>query len=278
MRIVVLSENTAIREDLESEHGLSLYIEANGKKILMDTGASDLFYRNSLSIGVDLADIDLVVISHGHDDHGGGLKKFLEINKKARIYIKETAFEPHFSLRKEGNLVDIGLDNSLRTNERLIFTSDRQYIDENIEIFSNVKEREYFSEANSKMKMEDSEGRVVDDCFDHEQNLVVSEQGKNVLFCGCAHCGIINILNKYHYEKWEDPAFVFGGFHLSSSNGNNSESMDKVEKIAYKLKEYCSVFFTCHCTGKKAFDELKLVLKDKIHYVSTGNVIDLSFD
>lgn len=275
MRVVVLSENTVARDDLGSEHGLSLYIETNGKKILMDTGASVLFYENSLKIGVDLTEVDLAVISHGHYDHGGGLKKFLEINKKAKIYIREKAFEPHFSHRGENNLVYIGLDKSLKNDDRFVFTTERHIIDSDIEVFSNVKEREFFSEANSLMKKEDSEGKIVDDCFEHEQNLIIRENGKNVLFCGCAHCGIINILNKYHYEKWEDPAYVFGGFHLTSPSGNNSEPIEEVRKIGYKLREYCSEFFTCHCTGKRAYEELKDVLKERINYISAGNVIDL---
>ena len=74
MIIKVLVENNSISEDLGSEHGLSLYIEANGRKILFDTGASELYLENAKKMDVNIADAELLVLSHGHFDHGGGLK------------------------------------------------------------------------------------------------------------------------------------------------------------------------------------------------------------
>ena len=92
MKITCLAENTTSRPDIEAEHGLSLYIETNGKKILFDMGQGELFIRNAKRLGIDLSDVDIAVISHGHYDHGGGLRSFLEINKKAPVYISEHAF------------------------------------------------------------------------------------------------------------------------------------------------------------------------------------------
>ena len=95
MIVKVLSENTSSSEKLGSEHGLSLYIETETHKILFDTGASGLFAENAEKMGVDLTRIDLAVISHGHYDHGGGLKTFLGINNRAKIYLHQMALEPH---------------------------------------------------------------------------------------------------------------------------------------------------------------------------------------
>ena len=86
MKITALLENTASDCCMMTEHGLSLYIEAQGKKILFDMGQTDLFYKNALTLGIDLAEVDIAILSHGHYDHGGGLEKFLEINKKAPVY------------------------------------------------------------------------------------------------------------------------------------------------------------------------------------------------
>ena len=72
MKLTVLMENTTVREDLTAEHGLSLYIEANGKRILFDTGASATFADNAEKLGIDLSQVDLCILSHGHYDHGGG--------------------------------------------------------------------------------------------------------------------------------------------------------------------------------------------------------------
>ena len=84
MKVTVLSENTSAC-GLPSEHGLSLYVETNGRKLLFDTGQGDLFARNAEVLGVDLSAVGLAVISHGHYDHGGGLKTFLSLNDSAPV-------------------------------------------------------------------------------------------------------------------------------------------------------------------------------------------------
>jgi 7,8-dihydropterin-6-yl-methyl-4-(beta-D-ribofuranosyl)aminobenzene 5'-phosphate synthase len=274
MKIIVLSENTVSRNDLESEHGLSFYIETSSHKILFDTGASEIFYRNALKMGINIENVDIVVLSHGHYDHGGGIKKFLEVNKVAKVYMREGAFNPNYSQR-ENNLVYIGLDKSIENNDRIVYTSNNYIIDDSLELFSGVKDRELFSQANSAMKIIKND-IIEEDKFSHEQNLIIEENGKNVLFCGCAHCGIINIMNKYHYEKMDDPVYVFGGFHLYNPSSGKTECEDMIDKVGYKLRNTNTVFFTCHCTGNKAYSILKNILKDNIHYISAGNVIDLT--
>ena len=89
MLIKILVENTSISKELGSEHGLSLYIETKKHKIMFDVGASDLFLQNAKGLDVNIADIDFLVISHGHYDHGGGLKTFLEENKIGRASCRE---------------------------------------------------------------------------------------------------------------------------------------------------------------------------------------------
>ena len=89
MRISVLCENTAYKKEFEGEHGLSLLISTDKHKILFDAGQTDLFLRNGARLGEDLKDVDMVVLSHGHYDHGGGLFKFLSLNDKAKVYINK---------------------------------------------------------------------------------------------------------------------------------------------------------------------------------------------
>lgn len=80
MRITVLIENTCKRSDLNAEHGLSLFIETGGLRILFDTGASRAFADNAAQLGIDLRSVDMAILSHGHYDHGGGIARFLELN------------------------------------------------------------------------------------------------------------------------------------------------------------------------------------------------------
>ena len=86
-RIIILSDNRTDNPLLETEHGLSVYLENNGRRYLLDTGASDLFMRNAEKLGVDLSEVDYCLISHGHNDHIGGLPAFLEVNHKAKVIL-----------------------------------------------------------------------------------------------------------------------------------------------------------------------------------------------
>jgi 7,8-dihydropterin-6-yl-methyl-4-(beta-D-ribofuranosyl)aminobenzene 5'-phosphate synthase len=97
MHITALVENTAVRDELGSEHGLSLYIETDNHKILFDSGAADTFAKNAALLGVDLSAVDIAFLSHAHYDHGGGLKTFLSLNGSAKVYVGETAFDGYYA-------------------------------------------------------------------------------------------------------------------------------------------------------------------------------------
>lgn len=106
--------------------GRRLYLETNGQKILFDTGAGGLFAENAKKLGIDLAQVDLAVLSHGHYDHGGGLGEFLRINAKAKVYVQEHAFEPHYAQRPGGVIAEIGLNRSLpRKGMRICLSAAR---------------------------------------------------------------------------------------------------------------------------------------------------------
>ena len=94
MKIYCLVENTKFCDHFECEHGLSFLIDTGYHKILFDMGQSDAYIRNAEKLGLDLSEVDIAIISHGHYDHGGGLKAFLEINKTAPVYVSKYAFEP----------------------------------------------------------------------------------------------------------------------------------------------------------------------------------------
>ena len=95
-KITTLVENAVYRRNLQAEHGLSLLIENNGYKILFDTGQSDLFIRNATLSDIEIAEVDFLILSHGHSDHTGGLRHFLSVNKKASVICKQEALYRKF--------------------------------------------------------------------------------------------------------------------------------------------------------------------------------------
>lgn len=272
MTIKVLAENTSVSEKYGCEHGLSLYIEKNEKKILFDVGASDLFYKNAKKLDVKIADIDFLIISHGHYDHGGGLKKFFIENKTAEVFIHKQAFEKHYALRKEGKKEFIGLDEEFKQNRQIVFTSDRFFIDKGIQVFSNIQQSEPLPISNGGL-LAGQNDQLADDSFKHEQNLIIEEDGKTILFTGCAHNGIRNILEHFHYLKGRMPDYVVGGFHLSRTSGI-CEQDEVIDEIGRYLLSTGAKYYTCHCTGIEPYNRLKAVIGDYIDYLSTGVTIE----
>lgn len=273
MKIKVLAEDTSSSPSFRNEHGLSIHIETGDNKILFDTGASDLFLENAKKLNVNVKDVDFAVISHGHYDHGGGLKAFLNENEKAKVYIGGKAFEKHFS-RRSDKLTGIGLDGSLISNGRIILTDEIWPVNENALLFSRVTGSECCSSCNRSLCV-DKGGVITQDDFEHEQNLVVAENGKTILIAGCAHKGIVNIIKSLAALSYGKPDYVIGGFHLYDYSERKSEDPSVVAQIGEFLKGTGSMFYTCHCTGPEAYRRLKLVMGDQIQYLSAGTAVEI---
>ena len=269
MIISTLVDNKSYNSELGSQHGLSLYVETKKHRLLIDMGANELFLDNAIKMGIDLSEVDLAIISHGHYDHGGGLSSFLSINDKAKVYLHTKAFAENYVNRPGGEKNYIGLDVSLSSSDRLIFVERDIIIDEELRLFSQVKGKRLYPSGNDDLLMK-IDGKFLHDDFSHEQNLIINEDGKTVLIAGCAHNGIVNIVEHYKEETETYPDFIIGGFHLYNRSANRAENPDVVRKIGEYLLETGSMCLTCHCTGDIPFNQLKDVLGGKIGYLSSG--------
>ena len=104
MKITVLLENTTKDKRLKTKHGLSLYISTQKHTLLFDLGPGKQFLKNAETLGIDVSEADAAIISHGHDDHGGGLKAFLSANSKATVYVRQSARSEERRVGKECRL------------------------------------------------------------------------------------------------------------------------------------------------------------------------------
>ena len=259
MKIWTLIENTSCREDLTAEHGLSLYIETGNHRILFDTGKTGAFADNAEKMGVDLTKADMVILSHGHYDHGGGLLRFLEINKTAPVYLSRHVFRDCYSSGRY-----IGLDPRLQNHPRLIPVDDSLELDKGIRLFScNGLERPYLTGTFGQTVLEN--GIHIADDYRHEQYLLVEEAGKNYLFSGCSHKGVLNILHWFH------PDVFLGGFHFIKLDPQSRELTSAAETLA----AYDTRYFTGHCTGTEQFRAMQRILGSRLQYLHSGSELTL---
>ena len=273
IKVTTLVENTSISPEFRHKHGLCLYIETLKHRILFDLGSNGLFLENAKKLGVDIAQIDTVIISHGHADHGGALARFFEVNHIAKVYIRENAFDKH-KIKAMGMLFDVGLDESLKKHPQVVLTDSRTVIDDELMLFSDIDTHKFHTKANEKLYAQ-VDGRMIVDDFTHEQNLIITEGDNKVLFAGCAHAGIVNIKDKAEKIIGVKLNSVVGGFHLYNPASRKRESDELIYGIADSLNDGATIYYTCHCTGKKVFEMMKKILGEKIEYISTGRVFSL---
>ena len=270
MKVTVLTENTTCDPALACEHGLSLYIETEEHTILFDMGQTAAFAENAHTMGIDLKQVDLAVLSHGHYDHGGGLARFLEINDRAPVYVSIHGFEGHYN----GSDKDIGLDPSLEKHPQLIFTTGEVMLDPKMVLYvAEGREGTYpLDPAGLQMAAEGGNHQeimtLVPEDFRHEQYLMIHENGKKILLSGCSHRGILNIV------EWFQPDILIGGFHFSKMDpeGDGKARLDQAAEI---LSTRDCVYYTCHCTGEKQYAYLKERMGEKLQYLATGQELVL---
>ena len=266
MRIINLVENTEGASGCGVEHGLCFYIETEKHKLLMDTGQTGLLLENAEKLGIDLTQVDTVVLSHGHYDHGGGILPFAKINLTAKIYVPEAAFGEYYSMNKAGEPHYIGLAKEIQELPQVVTVSTKEEIyriDDELSLFSGIGSEHAVPSTNQRLKKKTEEGYVQDD-FAHEQCLVISEGVKKVLLSGCAHHGILNI---------EEPDFVISGFHMMKKHSYTDEDINMIIDTALALRQYKTVFYTGHCTGVEPYNAMKKLMGNQLHYVHSGDEI-----
>lgn len=266
MKLTVLTENTACHEGLTAVHGLSLLLETGGQSILLDTGPGDEFAENAKQLHVDLDTVSLCVISHGHNDHGGGIGRFLRENRHAPVYLAEGAFGQYFA----GN-EDIGLDAALEQNPRIHITKPLEAVSEHVTLFSRVPGDRLVPKANAGLL----EGQQPDR-FLHEQDMLIAEGDRLYLFGGCAHRGIVNILERAKEIAGRYPDVVVSGLHLAAGGtGKCMADEAYLDELSKYLLDTGAMFYTCHCTGPVALEALKARMGNRLEGISTGMILEL---
>ena len=244
---------------LSTEHGLSILLGTERRRILLDTGASDVFLKNAEVLGIDLSTVDYVFISHGHSDHAGGLRYFLEQNLQAKVIVSPDAISGKF-YSKRGNLHSITTVWPEAVKDRLITVERTCEIANGICVIAHIPQVHPVPKGNKHLFVKDANGGYVNDDFRHELALYTN----GFLFTGCAHSGLENILAACPYPV----NTVVGGFHLL----DGQETEEELKALAQRLKERYpeTRFYTSHCTGDNVYEVMKSVMREQLQSFRCG--------
>lgn len=276
MRITVLVENTGPSE-FKIEHGLSLYIEFNDKKYLLDAGPSDSFFKNAHALSIDLGRVDKAVLSHGHYDHGDGFMVFLNQYKDKVVYGAKNIFDDYYS-GSGGSVHYIGLSSKLKQMKNRFNTISKDTkIDEKIYLIlddvSNTKEIGVQKKLYKKV-----DDVLQPDNFDHELSLVFDTPKGLVICNSCSHAGLESIVDNIK-KRLNKPVYAYvGGLHMKSTKNHietSSFTEEQIQNLCIFIEKNIQYVLTGHCTGNVSYDLLKKYLKVRIDFLTTGKTIEI---
>ncbi len=272
-RITTVVENTsASKPGFRAEHGLSVLVETEKEKFFFDTGQSDVFIHNARLLNIDLTKIKKVVLSHGHYDHGGGLKYLLDYTKPV-VYAHPEVFRERYSkLSDTGKLRYIGIEKREFYEEKGVkFVLD----DKPMEVSKNVYTTGFeemvtdFEEVDKNFVHNKNGVYEKDDVPDDMSLILDTKRGLFIVF-GCAHRGIINII-KQAEKTFNKRVFGFiGGTHLGpASDYQRKMVIEELKKMDLEI------IGPSHCTGLKMTAELYCIFKDKVIFNNVGTVLEV---
>ena len=260
--ITIICDNYVDKPVLKAMHGFSCLVEYQGVSIILDTGQGGDFVENITQLGIHKYRIDALVLSHGHYDHTGGLK-FLNRNNSYKVFAHKNIFTNHLRKQSDG-YKKIGIQ-----KENIPENVQFELFDEKMEIFKNIyisgsiikrynitRDENLFCEIN---------GSYEKDPFMDEIYVALETKKGLVIFTGCSHAGIENIIEDAEEKFQRDIYGIVGGLHLFRSE------MSEIEGVAsYINGKNIKKIITGHCTGLEAIGVFKSILGDKVRFSKVG--------
>ncbi len=277
MKITILCENTiGFRVGL-GEHGFSAFIEADEANYLFDTGGGHSLVKNSLELNKDLKTIKKIFLSHGHYDHTGGLPDVLKLRGKVDVHVHPEVFLDRIHVTKKDKKETrkfVGLPYKRKYLELLganfILNTGFTEVEKGVFLTGEVPRKTSFEKPDPVL-LSEIDGRISQDVFSDDQSLILDTKKGLILVLGCAHSGMINIIN-YVFDKTGKENFyaILGGTHLDFlTEEQREESIKALKKI--KVEK----IGVCHCTGMRAAFRLQQEFGDRFFYGHVGSVLEV---
>jgi 7,8-dihydropterin-6-yl-methyl-4-(beta-D-ribofuranosyl)aminobenzene 5'-phosphate synthase len=272
VKIVCVVENNVIaNSDLQSEHGLSFWIETPDGAVLLDTGqTASVFSHNLEKLGLLPQTVSALALSHSHYDHTGGLEIVLAAKNSLPIYANPDLFRPRYALRN-GEYHSIGMKISQST---LSSQANIKLSDTPIELIpglwttGEIVERPEPQGSSPHLFIQTVKGWEPDPYLD-DMSLVYKTSNGLVLICGCCHAGILNTL--FHVKRiFSEPIIaIIGGIHL---NHADNQYLDHVVEVIAENFPSLDLYLN-HCTGETAFAKLSKAFGQRVKKYPAGSIL-----
>jgi 7,8-dihydropterin-6-yl-methyl-4-(beta-D-ribofuranosyl)aminobenzene 5'-phosphate synthase len=255
IRITVLVENSVNTRGLKAEHGLAFLIEIGGRRVLFDTGQTELLLDNARSLGCSLQDLDAIVLSHGHYDHTGGLAAVCRHSPAAQVFLHPAALKPKFSAKDDGSARDIGMPEESKqavatAGQQLVLTLACREVVAGLFVTGEIPRQTEFEDVGGRFFL-DERCEQPDPLLDDQALFFETPEGVVVLL-GCAHAGVVNTLRQVeHLTGGKRFRAVLGGMHLL-----NASSVRLVATIEALRRWDVPLLVPAHCTGGPAVARL----------------------
>lgn len=260
--ITILVDNHA-KSGLVAEHGLSFWIEADGKKIIFDTGGSPAWHHNAKTLGIDGDAADILVLSHGHCDHTGGIPAILRNGHTPHVFAHPGVVVPRYSLRDAtANAIHMPRESMRALDkvepEQMHWVYGPVPLTEKIRLTGPVPRKTDFEDTGGPFYL-DPHGKRPDFIEDDLSLWVETDRGL-ILCTGCCHAGLVNTIHAVQRLNPGVPILaVIGGLHLVTAGINRlNQTVDALRK------SHVQRLIPLHCTGDMAIDFLIDRLGNKI--------------
>jgi len=277
MKITILCENTVGRRVGLGEHGFSALIETDHGNYLFDTGRGASVVKNSLEFNKDLRTIKKIFLSHGHYDHSGGLPEVLKLRGKVGVYAHPHVFLDRIHLAEEDGketkrFVGIPFKRSYLESLGADFILNKDFfeVEDGIFLTGEVPRKTSFEKLDPKLFTE-IDGKTDPDVFLDDQSLILNTERGLLVILGCAHSGVINILNHVINKTGKDRFYaIVGGTHLDFLAPEQLE-----ESIKALRKIQIEKIGASHCTGMSGAFRLHQEFGDRFFYGHVGSTLNI---